>query len=281
MLSWSPGSRQTRSRTFVGSQSVNRFFQNMPNRYLREAYIESESVSSLSWQAEVTWTRLIVTVDDWGRCDANVKLLRPKLFPLRLDRVREAELQRWLAECEAAGLLRRYEVNGKSYLQMTKWERGRAEKSKFPESPEIADGRLQPYTTVSGGIQMRPTPTPTPIPISTPIPTPTSAPNGTGELPLEDPSQFPPELDDPQFHAAWADWTAYRRERRLSTLKPRSVQAQFKELAKIGTVRSCEAIQHSIRQNYQGIYEPNTSPSITSKGGNPFQMKKSDHSKGF
>jgi hypothetical protein len=107
----------------------------MPNRYLRESYIESEAVSGLSWQAESTYLRLIVTVDDWGRCEANLKLLRPKLFPLRLTQVREADVQRWIAECEKAGLVRLYENGGKPYLQMMKWEKGRSEKSKYPHPP--------------------------------------------------------------------------------------------------------------------------------------------------
>lgn len=106
-------------------------------------------MNSVSWQAEVLWTRLIVTVDDFGRCEANPKLLRAKLFPLRLDVVRESDMPRWLAECEKAGLVRLYQVDGKSYLQMNKWEKGRAEKSRYPDpAPLQAAVRkcLQPST---------------------------------------------------------------------------------------------------------------------------------------
>lgn len=145
-------------------------FLSMPNRYLRQSYIESESVNSLSWQSEVVWTRLIVVVDDWGRCEANVKLLRPKLFPLRLDQVREADLQRSIAECEKAGLVRLYASGNKEYLQMMKWEKGRAEKSKWPEPPEeIANSCMQLHTAVNNRIQPKTFP-PTPIPIPTPVP---------------------------------------------------------------------------------------------------------------
>ncbi len=108
----------------------------MPNRYLRQDYLESEAVSSLSMSAEVLWTRLIVIVDDFGRHEASPALLRPKLFPLRLNDVREANLVRWIAECEKANLIRLYSVGQKRFVQMMKWEKGRAKKSKCPDPPK-------------------------------------------------------------------------------------------------------------------------------------------------
>lgn len=107
----------------------------MPNRYLRENFIESEKVNSVSFQAETAWTHLLVVVDDWGRCEANITFLRPKLFPGRLNQVRETDLQRWLAECEKAGLVRIYQHAGKPFLQMMQWEKGRAIKSYWPDPP--------------------------------------------------------------------------------------------------------------------------------------------------
>lgn len=144
----------------------------MPNRYLRESFTESEAINSVSWQAEVTWTHLLVKVDDFGRCEANPKILRAKLFPLRLDTVRESDMPRLLAECEKAGLIRLYTANGKEYLEMAKWEKGRAEKSKFPDPPwheqplAAANKCGQPQT-----IPPTPTPTPTDSPIRAILPT--------------------------------------------------------------------------------------------------------------
>lgn len=141
----------------------------MPNRYLRASYIESESINSLSWEAEATYLRLLVTVDDYGRLDANLKLLRPKLYPLRLEQVREANLERWIAECVRAGLVRRYVVQDKEYLQMMKWEQGRAKESKCPDPPpEIANICLRLRTDVYNGLPPHPIPVPTPIPRSDP-----------------------------------------------------------------------------------------------------------------
>lgn len=133
----------------------------MPNRYIRESMIESETINSVSFQAEVTWLRLLLTVDDWGRCEASIPLLRPKLFPLRLDQVREADLQRWLAECEKSGLIRFYQIRGKAHVQMMKWRKGRALQSKYPDPPpEILaecyadeNGCLQAQTSENIGLQ--------------------------------------------------------------------------------------------------------------------------------
>jgi len=120
----------------------------MPNRYLRESYIESERVNSLSWIGEAFWTRLLVKVDDFGRIEAHPKILRAKLFPLKLEQVREADVSRLLHDCEQAGLLRLYVVDGKAYLQMAKWEQGRAITSKCPDPPP-ASTCLQTQTSAN------------------------------------------------------------------------------------------------------------------------------------
>lgn len=116
----------------------------MPNRYLRESYVESEHVNAVGWMGECFFTRLIVKVDDFGRIEAHPKLLRAKLFPLKLEQVRETDVSRLIAECEKAGLLRLYTVNGKQYIQLLRWERGRASSSKHPEPPTDSGVCLQP-----------------------------------------------------------------------------------------------------------------------------------------
>ena len=148
----------------------------MPNRYLRESLKESLSLNALSFQAEVMWTRLLLTVDDWGRCEANPKILRPKLFPLRLDQVREADLQRWIAECEKAGLVRLYYSEGKAHIQMMKWEKGRALTSKFPNPPKeileccfLKENKGESTTQFTDDNRCKPTHTDAPDPVSDPV----------------------------------------------------------------------------------------------------------------
>lgn len=108
----------------------------MPNRILRD-WTDSEKVNALSVNAERFFVRLIMKVDDFGRLCANVKLLRPSMYPLLLESVREADLQRWIAECEKSGLIRLYTASGKQYLEIADFrQRTRADFSKCPD-PDV------------------------------------------------------------------------------------------------------------------------------------------------
>lgn len=107
----------------------------MPNRIVREGLIDSERVDQLSVHGERFYIRLLLKADDFGRFSGNVLLLKAALFPLKQD-VRDADIPRWIAECEKAGLVRRYEVSGKHYLEVLDFrQRSRAEKSKYPAPP--------------------------------------------------------------------------------------------------------------------------------------------------
>jgi hypothetical protein len=139
----------------------------MPNRYIRESAIESEAVNSLSWHAEVFYRRLLNRVDDFGLYTANPTLLRSTIFPLQVEKVSELTVTSLLRECQNAGLVFVYHFEGKDFLAVNKWERGRALKSRYP-TPD-ADTCKQMQTYVFRCLQMFPTPTPTPT--LTPTPT--------------------------------------------------------------------------------------------------------------
>lgn len=102
----------------------------MANRVLRD-WTDSEKVEKLSFQAEVTFTRLFMKADDYGCFHGNPKLLKAALFPLR--DIREADLSRWLAECLNAGLIAFYEESGKKYVVIRNFgQRLRTMKRRFP-----------------------------------------------------------------------------------------------------------------------------------------------------
>lgn len=69
---------------------------------------------------------------------------------------------------------------------------------------------------------------------------------------------IPASIDTPQFSGAWTRWLHYRKERRLPQYKPMGLQAQLTKLAKMGAAKAIAAIEFSISQNYQGIYEDRT-----------------------
>ena len=96
----------------------------MPSRLLREGILTSERIEELDAPAEVFYRRLMSKVDDHGLYDARPSILRSSLYPLRVDRVREADITRWIAACEKAGVIALYQHDGKPYLQMvdTRWQ---------------------------------------------------------------------------------------------------------------------------------------------------------------
>jgi hypothetical protein len=108
----------------------------MPTRLLRDGILCSERVDVLDAPAEVFYRRLMSKVDDHGLYDARPSMLRASLYPLRVDRVREADISRWIAACEKAGLIVLYEADGKPFLKMldTRWQI-RSE-PKYPVPPE-------------------------------------------------------------------------------------------------------------------------------------------------
>ena len=68
--------------------------------------------------------------------------------------------------------------------------------------------------------------------------------------------ELPTALDTEAFRAAWELWRQYRVERHLAAWKPLTIRTQLAKLAELGEARAIAAIDHSIAQAYQGIYEP-------------------------
>jgi len=77
---------------------------------------------------------------------------------------------------------------------------------------------------------------------------------------------LPAVLDTVDFKKAWGDWLAYRKERkpRLSQYGETSTKKQWSRLAKMadefGLQYVLDAIDHSIAQNYQGIFPAKALP---------------------
>lgn len=98
------------------------------------------------------------------------------------------------------------------------------------------------------------------------VPTVASPAAQTPEKPPQEPKpapaevEIPPALQTPVFSAAWAEWLAYRRERRLSAYKPRGLRKLYAQLAEWGASAACESIAESIRNNWQGLFPPRPVP---------------------
>ncbi len=87
-----------------------------------------------------------------------------------------------------------------------------------------------------------------------------------GVKPIE-PSAFPPELDSQNFRDAWDRWAEYRKQARLKPYTPIGATSQLTQLAKLGSARAIAAIENSIANAYQGIFEPKLQPA--NNGGKP------------
>jgi hypothetical protein len=76
-----------------------------------------------------------------------------------------------------------------------------------------------------------------------------------GGKPPKNPPTLPGELDTPEFHAAWERWLTHRKEIR-HPLRPTTQASQLKKLAAWGAARAVAALEQSITNGWQGIFEP-------------------------
>lgn len=120
----------------------------MPERMIKPEILTDDAVDQLSAEAEVFYRRLFSVVDDYGRFDGRLPVLRAALFPLKLATVVDAHIEEWLGECIQAGLLRAYAVEGKPFIAFTDFnQRLRNKRSKWPEPPPV-DGECQHLTSI-------------------------------------------------------------------------------------------------------------------------------------
>lgn len=99
----------------------------------------SETIEALGDpDLEVTFVRLWTHCDDHGRCPDNLLLIKAAIYPLK-ERVNARVLDGWLDQLAVAGLIVRYEVDGKKYLAVSSWDEfqhpNRPKDSKCPAPP--------------------------------------------------------------------------------------------------------------------------------------------------
>lgn len=82
----------------------------------------SEDFSNLSMLARLIWIGLISNADDEGRGKANTAYLKSQLFPYD-DELALKKIEGALTEIGSTMSVEFYEVEGKKYYQLTKWEK--------------------------------------------------------------------------------------------------------------------------------------------------------------
>ena len=111
----------------------------MPNRLIKESICTSDKINALSDFLFRLWACLITYVDDYGRGDARLAIIKGRCFPLR-SQVDIPDIEKGLKELSDRGCIRLYEVNGDPYLCFPNWnvhQTVRNKKSKYPEPPTI------------------------------------------------------------------------------------------------------------------------------------------------
>src|SRR4051812_12013188 len=112
----------------------------MPNRVVRDGILKSARVNALSLLAELFYRRLMSVVDDFGRYEANLEILRAMVFPRKINTITNQDVDGWLNECTSGPkpLITVYVADGESYLQINNFQQRSRSESKFPAPPLIA-----------------------------------------------------------------------------------------------------------------------------------------------
>ncbi len=219
----------------------------MPDRIVRAEILTSEPVNALGWGAEVFYRRLFSIVDDYGRYDGRPSLLRAHLYPMKLDRVSEPDVGKWLTECVNAGLVRCYVVSGRPYVEVLKFgQRVRADKSKWPDPPTSADICQQPLSDAAVFV-FEDVVVDVIDKAQAPAPRKRSASFDAKGL------ELPRWLD----FDLWCRWVDDRKARK----KPITEAAAKLQLSQLDEYRQAgatpkECIEHSIASGYQGLFPP-------------------------
>ena len=107
-------------------------------RTIKPEFPQSESMGRVSREARLCFILLWTLADDEGRLRGNSRMLASLLFPYDDDA--SDNIDGWLRELETEGCLVRYQVDGTSYLEISKWlfhqKIDKPSKSKFPSKDE-------------------------------------------------------------------------------------------------------------------------------------------------
>ena len=88
-------------------------------RTIKPEFPQSETVGKLSRDARLLYILLWTIVDDSGSARAASRMLASLLYPFDDDA--KDLIDGWLDELEGNDCIRRYQVDGSTYLEVTKW----------------------------------------------------------------------------------------------------------------------------------------------------------------
>jgi hypothetical protein len=112
-------------------------------RSIKPEFPQSESMGRVSRDARLLFVMLWPICDDHGRTRAASRMLASLLFPYDADA--PALMDGWLAELEREGCIRRYVVDGSTYLEVCNWlKHQKIDKPSKPQFPEFSGTLASP-----------------------------------------------------------------------------------------------------------------------------------------
>lgn len=204
---------------------------------------ESVQFTKLSRDGRLFFIGLITIADDDGRFKANPSLLRSKIFPLD-EELTTRDVQKFLDETVAAGLIAVYKIDDEIFGYHPNWEKYQTLRADRKKESSI------PPPTVDNQVTTKRQPS-------------------VGKLSAQDKvredkvreDKKGAEVDDnlPAWlnKKKWAEWLEYRKARRLTTT-PITLTRQISFLEKFKSEHE-SIIEKSIMNGWQGLFEPNGS----------------------
>ena len=108
-------------------------------RTIKPEFQQSESMGRVSRDARLLFIQLWTFADDTGKARASSRMLASALFPYDDDAPHQ--IDGWLAELEREHCIRRYVVDGSTYLEIVNWEKHqRVDKPTPSRLPEFREG---------------------------------------------------------------------------------------------------------------------------------------------
>lgn len=125
----------------------------MPTRYIRESCVTSLTLDNLSDGAERLFWRMTVIADDYGRFDADPRVLLGKCFPLKVGKWSPAKVEKWRGELAAVApgedvpLVWLYRIGQRIYGAFTNWKLHQRDRSgeanpPKPKFPGVEEGAI-------------------------------------------------------------------------------------------------------------------------------------------
>lgn len=110
----------------------------MPDRFIRESALTSESLAQLSDFAERLFWRLTTVADDFGRFVANPAVIQGRTMPL-VAGVNPKKIFAALQELDGAGAVKLYEAEGRKYGYFPSWEKHQVRRARTSKHPAPGD----------------------------------------------------------------------------------------------------------------------------------------------